>query len=342
VRTSTRIGIVGSSVVAAGGAAFGAVAPAAYAAPSATSYHATASSSSGDVTIGNQKIQLEKTAAYPGHSPEHGSIGTAQLIPVLQGVPGIGPALVKAIQTANPSGLDVVTVSADANASGNSSACAAVLAADCTSSSHPLKLDLGLADLGITTLTGALSSVTGVALQITLNGPTATCTESANGQGTANDSPVDATAQLVDSTGQPLAQTPPIQLHGGDILSQLGGLGLPSTGASLGLILNGGSKSVSNGKATATALEVGLTSGGSTLLDVKGATVTCGPNGASNGGGGGGTGGGGTGGNGGGTGGLGTGTGPTTNGEAPLTGIGTDEGRSTAPAQPWNALAGMP
>lgn len=318
----------------AGGAAFAAVAPAAYAAPSATSYHSTATSSSGNVTIGDQKLQLEKTAAYPGNSPKSASIGTAQLIPVLQGVPGIGPALARAVQTANPSGTDVVTVSAYANSDGNSGACAAVLAANCANnaSSHPLKINLGLADLGITSLTGALSSVTGVSLQITLNGPTATCTESANGHGTANDTPLDATAELVDSTGKAVSQ--PVQLHGGDILGQLGGLGLPATATtSLGLIVSGGSKHVGSGTSTATALEVGLTAGGSTLLDVKGATVTCGPNGTS--GGGGGTGGGG--GNGGG--GAGTGGG---GGVTPITSIGTDEGRSTAAAEPWAALNGMP
>lgn len=323
----------------AGGAALGALAPTASAAPEASSSHVSSSSgSAANVTIGGNTVQLAKAAAYPGSSPKSASIGTSQLLPVLQGVPVIGQALASAVQTANPGGTDVVTVSAVANSDGKSNAAATLLGGDPGGgTAHALKINLSLADLGVTNLTGALSGISDLSLLITLNGPTATCSAGPNGTGmSAQNTPLDATAVL-ESGGKPVGQ--PIALHGGEIFDQLSGLGLPAitSGASLGLSVSGGSRNVSNGVAQATAANVGLSSGGSTLLNIQGAHVTCGPNSASGGTGPGGTGPGGTGPGGTGTGtGVGTGTGPSSNGETPLTGVQTDEGTSSQqPRAPW-------
>lgn len=353
MRTSVRVGIVGSSIAVVGSAALAAVAPSAGAVPSAGSYKSTATSTSGQVTVGGTPQSLLSATATPGNSPKTGSVGSAQLLSALNGVPTVGPDLVAAFKSGNPGGTDLVTVSSNASSGGTSAGCAAVLAADCTSGgSHPFVIKLGLGDLaaglGSTPLGGVLASLpdpTKDSIVLTINGPRATCTAGPGGSGlTASESPADIVASVEDANGQQVA--PPIPIHGGDILSQLSGLGLPSSVAQqvpLTVTTSPGSKTVSGGKAVATAGELGLGASGTSLFDVKGATASCGPNTQTTGTGGGtgpGTGPGSTGpgstvpGS--------TGTAPSTSGEKPLTGIKTDEGRSSITSEPWLALNGMP
>lgn len=327
VRTSLRIGIVGSSMAFAGSAALAALAPAAGA---AGSYQSTATGRSGQVTINTTVLQAITETATPGNSPKTGSIGSGQVLSALQGVPTAGPALVSAFQNANPGGTDLVTASA--NADGSSAACAQVLGSDCTASGqpHPLVIKLGLSDLPATQLTSSLGNLTGASLVLTITGPQATCATGPGGSNpTANDSQPTVVATVLTASGSQVG--PAIRLGSGQIFGQLGSIGLPSLASQipLALTITPGSTSVGSGSASATAAEVGLSASGSNLFDIKSASASCGPStpGSSV---------------------PGTGPGapggssPSTTGEKPLKGIGTDEGRSQAPAaEPWLALNGM-
>lgn len=356
MRKSTRISIVGSGVAVAGTVAIAALAPGAAASPgqaSATTYNSTATATIGDLILGGTSQSLLPVTATTGNSPKSASIGSAPLISALNGVPVIGPPLAAAFQAANPSYTDVATERATASAGGTSTACAAVLAADCTSTPNPVVLNVGFNDLSSvlgtlpTPLPGGLSAYD---LVLTLHGPQASCSAGPAGSGqlSANADVAGATAEITQN-GTPVAG--PVTLDGGSIWNQLltaagntsvlaPALQLLNSNAPLSLIINPNStKSTSGSTATATAGELGLASGGTTLLDAKTVSVSCGPNtmaattspspspsspttgtpapspttGA-----------------------------PSPTGEEPLGGIQTDEGRSSVPAGSWLALNGMP
>jgi hypothetical protein len=387
VRTSTRIGIVGSSVAVAGSAALAAFAPSAGATTgqaSSARYNSTATATVGSVDIDGNAQSLLTTTATSGDSPHSASIGSGQVLSALQGVPTLGPALVTAFEKANPGGTDLVTESATASPDGTSTACAAILAADCTTKPMSLILNLGLGDLpaasssssssssssggsgnpissvlgqvgqAVGKVTGRSSQAAGqksqaqaskgsnlldYSLTLTINGPRASCSAGPAGSGdlSATDNPAGATVDLL-ANGKSVLPGGPISVSGGDIFKQLlSAVGGTQVGtllsdlegkAPLALTLDPNSRKYTSGsKATATAGEVGLSSGGTTLFDVKAATVTCGPNtqaattstsSSST-------------------------TAPTgTSGEKPLTGIHTDEGRWVPPARSdalWIGLA---
>lgn len=331
MRTSLRIGIVSSSIAVAGSAALAAAAPAG-AAPS--SYKSTATGQSGQVTVNSSQLPGITVTATPGNSPKSQSVSSTQVVQALQGVPALGPSLAAAFHSTNPSGVDLVT--ATANADGSSAACAEVFGGDCTASGQgqPVVIHLALTSLPNTQLTSSLQGITGAALVLTINGPTASCSTGPGGSNPqASDSAADISASVENGTGGTVFG--PVKVHGGDLFSQLGALQLPSALASqlpLSVSVAPGHHSVGGGAASATAAEIGLNSTGSNLFDIKGASASCGPTSGNGGGGGGNGGGGGTG-----TGGTGPG-----NGESHLNRIGTDLGRSTAPAEPWLALNGMP
>lgn len=360
MRTSTRIGIIGSSFAVAGSAALAALAPSAVA---SSGYNSTAKASSGTVNVGGDAVPAASASATPSNSPQADAVPSSDLTSELQGglsgVPGLGDATLN--------GSDIVAVEATANSGGDSSACAAVLASNCDGGGTPIVLTYDINNLlgsltgtggGLLPLPGALKN--GGSLVVTINGPKASCSAGQNGSGlTASDDSGTASGQLLTTKGHPIGG--PITLASGDILSQIGPLQkvLSEVGSSTGLnlTLGAGSASKSGGAATATAGEVGLTAAGTTVLDVKGATATCGPNeAAGSSGGGSGSGSGGSGGQGGsgGSGGSGTtgATGPagtsiptstSTSGETALGGgIQTDEGRSPSSTPGWLALNGNP
>lgn len=360
MRTSMRIGIVGSSVAVAGSAALAAVAPSAGAAPAARAssagYHSKANAGVGVVTIDGTKVSLLSASADSanGSAAHSDSIGSGQLLTALQNVPTLGPVLAAAFQQANPGHFDLATVAATASTNGTSAGCAAVLAADCTSGGQlrSLILKVGLADLpagllpsSVTNLVSQLGgSLADYAVVLTLNGPRASCAVGPAGGSdvSATDNPAGAEVDI-QANGKSILPTGPISLSTGAIFAQLFAaekgsplgslLSALSAKLPLGVIVNTNSRKYSAGpKATATADELGLTSNGTTIFDVKLASASCGPN---------------------------TeaassapvpsptpSTGPgtsSTSGEKPLTGIQTDEGRSTVPAaKSWLALNGMP
>jgi hypothetical protein len=387
VRTSTRIGIVGSSVAVAGSAALAAFTPSAGATTgqaSSARYNSTATATVGSVDIDGNTQSLLTTTATSGDSPHSASIGSGQVLSALRGVPALGPALVTAFGKANPGGTDLVTESATASPDGTSTACAAILAADCTTKPMSLVLNLGLGDLPaasspssstssssggsgnpVSSVLGqvgqAVGKVTGrssqaasqksqaqagkggdpldYSLTLTINGPRASCGAGPAGSGdlSATDNPAGATVDLLANGKSVLSGGQPISVSGGDIFKQLlaaaGGaqVGTLLSGlegkAPLALTLDPNSRKYTSGsKATATVGEVGLSSGGTTIFDVKAATVTCGPNAQAA------------------TTSTSSSTMPPdgTSAEKPLTGIQTDEGRWVPPAQNdalWIGLA---
>jgi hypothetical protein len=216
-----------------------------------------------------------------------------------------------------------------------------------------LVFNLGLGDLTSTLtstpLAGVLNKLPGDQLgdtiELSLNGPRASCSVGPAGSGdvSATDNPAGASVNIVDSSGKSILPNGAIPVSGGDIFNQLLGAlnGSPlasllqqlSSQAPVSVTLDPNSRKYTSGsKATATAGELGLSSGGTTIFDVKAATVTCGPNTEAA---------------------VATpapsspsGSSPSTgstSGEKPLSGIQTDEGRSAIPAaQSYLALNGMP
>lgn len=351
-----RIGIVSSSVAVIGwGAALAALAPSAGAASgqaSSANYDSTATATVGEVNIAGTDQSLLTTTATSGDSPKSASIGSGQVLSALQGVPTLGSALSVAFQNANPGHTDLVSESATASPDGTSTACAAVLSADCTT--RPMSL---IVKLGLTDLTSALSGtpLAGLVKQLpdplgeyavvlTLNGPRASCSAGPAGSGdvSATDNPAGASLDI-RANGQSVLPNGPVALSGGDVFSQVLTaekasplsplLQMLTIKAPLTLTLDPNSRKYTSGsKATATTGELGLSSGGTTIFDVKTATVTCGANtevagatpapspaGSS------------------------PSTSSSTSGEEPLSGIQTDEGRSAIPAaKSYLALSGMP
>ncbi|HEX6450099.1 MAG TPA: hypothetical protein VF060_11630 [Trebonia sp.] len=350
-----RIGIVGSSVAVIGwAAALAALAPSAGATPgqaSSANYDSTATAKVGEVNIAGTDQSLLTTTATSGDSPKSASIGSGQVLSALKGVPSLGSALAAAFQQANSGNTDLVSESATASHDGTSTACAAILSADCTTRPMSLSVKLGLTDLTSalngSPLAGLIKqlpdSVDAYTVVLTLNGPWASCSAGPAGSGdvSATDNPGGASLDI-RANGKSALPNGPVALSGGAVFSQVltAVKGSPVTPllqmltskASLTLTLNPTSRKYTSGStATATADEIGLSSGGTTIFDVKLATVTCGPNteaaGAT------------------------PAPGPSesspstgsTSGEKPLSEIQTDEGRSSIPAaQSYLALNGMP
>ncbi|MBO0803022.1 MAG: hypothetical protein J2P25_08105 [Nocardiopsaceae bacterium] len=348
MRKSTRIGIVGSSVAVAGSAALAAFAPSAGAtpsaggAPSSSGYHSSATATVGAVDVAGVSQSLASASATTGNSPASDSIGSGTVLSVLQGVPApLGPALVAAFNNANPGNTDLVSESATASANGTSTACAAILSANCTTKPMSLILRVGLGDLTsslpapLSGLTGPLKGVTslaGYSLVLSINGPRASCTAGPAGSGevSATDNPGGVVASITDPNGQTVPGTQ-VSLQTGDIFAQLPGL--PSGLGPLTLTFDPNSRKYTSGSvATATTGELGLSAGSTQIFNVTAAKATCGPNKA-----------------------VTTSApkpspsgapapaGSTTSGEKPLSGIQTDEGRSSIPAaDSYLALNGMP
>lgn len=351
-----RIGIVSSSVAVIGwGAALAALAPSAGATSgqaSSASYDSTATATVGEVNIAGTDQSLLTTTATSGDSPKSANIGSGQVLSALRGVPTLGSAINVTFQHANPGHTDLVSESATASPDGTSTACAAILSADCTT--RPMSL---IVKLGLTDLTSALDGTPLVGLikqlpdplgayevALTLNGPRASCSAGPAGSGdvSATDNPAGASLDI-RANGKSVLPNGPVAVSGGDVFAQVLSAvkGSPVTPllqaltskAPLTLTLDPNSRKYTSGsKATATAGELGLSSGGTTIFDVKAATVSCGanteaagatpapssPSGSS----------------------PSTGS---TSGEKPLSGIQTDEGRSSVPAaQSYLALNGMP
>jgi hypothetical protein len=350
-----RIGIVSSSVAVIGwGAALAALAPNAGATPgqaSSANYDSTATATVGEVNIAGNDQSLLTTTATSGDSPKSASIGSGQVLSALKGVPTLGSAVSMTFQNANPGHTDLVSESATASPDGTSTACAAVLSADCTTRPMSLIVKLGLKDLtsalGGTPLSGLVNQLPlplgDYVVALTLNGPRASCSAGPAGSGdvSATDNPAGASLDI-RAKGKSVLPNGPVALSGGDVFGQVLNaqkssplaplLQALTSKAPLTLTLDPNSRKYTSGsKATATVGELGLSSNGTTIFDVKAATVTCGPNtevasatpvpspsGSS----------------------PSTGS---TSGEKPLSGIQTDEGRSAIPAaKSYLALSGMP
>lgn len=359
MRTSMRIGIVGSSIAVAGSTALAAFAPTAGAASghaSSAGYNSKANAALGTITIAGTTRSLLSASANSANGDQANSdnIGSGQLLSALKNAPApVGPALAAALQKSNPGHFDLATVAATASTGGTSTGCAAVLAADCTAGGQlrSLVLKLGLSDLTAalagTPLANLVSQLpdplSAYDVVLTLNGPRASCAVGPAGSAdvSATDNPAGAVVDI-RANGKSILPTGPITLSTGQIFAQLFAaeknsplgslLSTLSAKLPLGVIVNPNSRKYSAGpKATATADELGLTSSGMTIFDVKLADASCGPNteavssapapGSS-------------------------GTSPSTgstSGEKPLSGIQTDEGRSAgATGARWLALTGAP
>ena len=345
MRTSMRIGIVGSSVAVAGSAALAAFAPGAGA---SSGYDSVGSATVGSVTIAGHTQNLASVTATTGNSPASENIGSGQLLAALKNVPTLGPALAAGFQNANPGNTDLVTESATASADGHSTACAAVLSADCTTKPMSLILKLGLSDLVSSLpsnpITGTLPDpLSAYQIVLTLNGPRASCAvgPAGSGQVYATDNPAGATIDI-QANGKSVLPNGPVVLSGGDVFKQLFDAEKSSPLAPVLTQLEGSSplsvtidpnsrKYISGSKATAIAGELGLSSGSTTIFDVTAAKASCGPNTET----------------------ASTSpapsspapssqTSPATSGEKPLSGIQTDEGRSAAAGNSYLALNGMP
>lgn len=348
----------------AGSAAIAAFAPSAGA--TSGSYDSVASASVGAVSIAGNAETLASATATTGNSPQSDNIGSGKLLSALAAVPNIGSALESAAQAANWGNTDLVTESATATADGHSTACAAILSADCTTKPMSLVLKLGLKDLlaalhGAAPLPGGHSALTdplsAFQVVVTLNGPRASCAVGPEGSGDtyATDNPAGGTLDLQDN-GKSLLPNGPVAISGGDLFAQLSNAMTGSTDplapvlgkvvstlgakAPLSVTFDPNSrKYTSASKATATAGGLSISTAGAAgtmnLLDVAAASATCGPN---------------------------TetasspapapassspapaapGTSTATSGETPLSGIQSDEGRSVPSGNSYLALNGMP
>lgn len=351
MRTSTRFGIIGSGFAVAGSAALAALAPSAAA---SGAYNSTASAASGDVNIGGNASAPVSVTATPSSGPQAAYVPSSSLTSLLTtGLHGF-PIPITGVQA----GPNLVAVQATANSGGHSTGCAIVLGSNCNGGGAPLTFTL------VPSQALALAGAAGSTLPditVTVNGPTASCSAGRDGHGLhASDDQGTVTASI--SGGETQTISPGQNLLGilgpvGDALAQQ---------VSITPVVVQGSTSESGGKATATAGDIGLKAGNTTLFEVQGSTATCGPNTAAGGstpgspgqpgspgspgapGAPGGTGptgpAGATGATGstGATGGAGTAS-TSTSGEKPLSGgVATDEGRSSSSAPAWLALTGAP
>jgi hypothetical protein len=300
-----RIGIIGSSVAVMGwSAGLAAFAPGAGAASgqhtSATSYNSSATATTGAISIAGNDTSLLTDDAVTGSGPEIATLGSARLVPALKSVPALGPVLAASFQAASPASADLLSESATATSDGTSAACAAVLSGDCTANGkpQPIILKLGLSDLNAA-LTAASPSGSRVrlppdpladyAIVLTISGPEASCAAGPAGSGrlSASEDLAKATLDLQDN-GKSMLPAGPIALDVGNLFTQLGTtetnsplaplLTALSSALPLALAVDPGSKSLTGSASTATTGQVVLSALGTTVFDVKSASVTCGPN----------------------------------------------------------------
>lgn len=272
-----RIGIAGSSVVVAGSAAFAALAPAAGA---ASQFNSTATAKSGNVTVANQQITPANVTATPATGHQEASVPP-------NGTSSVSSSLSSAIPggAAKFSGSNLVSVTANATPDGNSQACSAILAASCDQQeSAPLTYTVGLTSLGSALGLTGLTGLGQDTLKLTINGPTASCTAGPSGGAApaSNYTQAAVQAEIDDATGKAVGT--PVTLKSGAILSQLNGVpALTSilsglTQGQFNLTITQGSRQTGNGASSASTGELGLSAGTTTILDLRGGTVSCGPN----------------------------------------------------------------
>lgn len=279
-----RISIVGSSVVVAGSAALAALAPGAGAAAGLASaasgqYNSAASAAAGNITAAGHSIQGAKVSTTQATGQD------SQAVPSQQATAQLQHAAEKAIPGSkiNISGSNLLQVSAASLPTGETAACAAVLASGCQQDqASSIRYDIGLGSLG-----SALKAISGVAqdsLQLTIVGPNADCGSAAGGQNmTSSVKPASATAQLLDPTGKPVGGQID-NLTGGNLLSALQSVPqLGSATSSLSsatpvtLINKKGSAQHSANQASAQTGEFGLSVGNNKIFDFGASQVTCGP-----------------------------------------------------------------
>lgn len=268
-----RIGIAGSSVVVAGSAAFAALAPAAGA---ASQFNSTATAKSGAVSVGGQQLTAQQVTATPATGDQ------SKAVPP-DGTSSVSSALGQVIPSsvAQFSGSNLMAVTASATPDGTSHACAAVLAASCNQGEGaPLTYTVPLASLGNILKIAGLD-VGQDTLKLTVNGPTASCSAGPSGASlVSQDTPAAVQAEIDDANG---TVGTPVDLKSGDILSQLSGVSaltsiLSGLTQGLNLTITQGSRQTTNGAASASTGELGLSAGSTSVFDLKGGTVSCGPN----------------------------------------------------------------
>lgn len=284
------------------------------AADASGTYNSTASAEVGTVTAAGVLLPVPDSAvtAQTGSGPQSTSVGFGMVEDEL----GSG-SLRGAVETAAPDGANLLTASADASADGRSSACAAILSGDdCGSGgTGAATVSLSLADVpAITNLlsgvggqsdasaaaesdgsgTGGASgagsgALAGIKVVLSITGPEASCTAGPAGSGSgfsATQSLASVTADVQDN-GKSILPGGPVQVHSGDVLSQLqvpallrtalGGVDTLPSGI-LSMSMTPGSTSGSGGPvATASTGDLGLSVEGADVLDVATAQVTCGP-----------------------------------------------------------------
>jgi hypothetical protein len=281
-----KYGIIGCGIAFAGSATLASFTPSAIA---AGGYNSVSMAQAGPVQVEGQTVAPVKASANDQNLVQDNSISASQIGPALDGIPGIGKGLAASLKSGVPGGASAVVVYAQASSTGQSAACAAVLAASCSNGKlTPLVVKIGLNDLDPTLSSlpivgSVLSSVTNLVgddLELSITGPEATCTAGPVGSTSglrATDQPGTVKADIVDSSGN--AVVSPVQLKNGDILSQLGSIG-SSLGSAipLGLTTTPGSTQYGDGTSTASTGGFGLTSQGKNVLDIASATATCGPN----------------------------------------------------------------
>lgn len=252
VRFTTGLGLIGVGVALSAAAA----APAS-AAVTGTTYESTASAIAGYVAIGGHVIPVpdNSVTATDGNSPQRAALGIGAIEKALKGT-----ALGSSLQATLPTGLNVVTESASANANGTSSACAGFIAGDCTANdqTQPITLSLSLADLphatlpstpkggasglslpaGVNKVLGGSSSAGSVPgagsladykIVVTVAGPTAECTAGPAGSGSGFTAHADLARVTVDieQGGKSVLPSGPVVADAGQILGKLNNLGLP-------------------------------------------------------------------------------------------------------------------
>lgn len=338
MRTSMRLGVVGSGVALLGSAAFGALAPSAGAASgqarTTPAYNSTASAEVNNIVVGDTSVKPLGVTATTGNSPKSDSRSLAVLLQGLENIPVLGSAVGGALGSASPSILELASVHATAGADGVSTACATTLQANCDGTASPVTLKITLDTFSsiLDSLPVPVPGLSNYALKLTLQGPQASCEAGPAGSGklSGRDTPASVTAEITENDAQLIG---PVDIPSGqNIWDQLATQGAGSTladalhllasDAPLNLTLNSGSQAKTDSKITVTSGLLGLSTAEHTLLKVGEAKATCGPNtrgGSPK-----------------------PGPGSQTGGEKPLGGIQSDEGRSSVPAASWRALSGMP
>jgi hypothetical protein len=146
------------------GSALGAalVIPAA-SADAGTTYNSTATATAGYVSIAGNQIPVpdNSVTATDSASPRSASLGLSQAESALSGVPALGPALVAGLRDATPDGASLVTETATANSAGKSTACAGLLAGNCSASGTPAPITIRLSLGDLFTLASGNSSTSG-------------------------------------------------------------------------------------------------------------------------------------------------------------------------------------